>query len=50
MNENDIELIRKALELYEFTIKQRQKDKWDEDVTQFYEMKNHVSQFIGFDL
>ena len=51
MEEKDIELLKKALELYRFTIEQRRTDRYDnEEDNEFYEMKSRLSEIIGVDV
>ena len=48
MNEKDMDILLKALDLYEFTIKQRQTDKWDEEMQQFCEMRHHLGRMLDY--
>lgn len=51
MEEQDIALLKKALELYEFVIEQRQEDRYDnEEINAFFYMKQHLSDIIGIDV
>lgn len=51
MEEKDIELLKKAFELYEFTINQRRADNYDnEEANDFYYMKERLSELIGVDV
>ena len=47
MNENDIKILRNALDLYEFTIKQRQTNEWDQEMMKFNEMIHHLGQALN---
>lgn len=52
MTERQIELLKKALELYEFTINQRRQDsKSDvEEANEFFHMTEALSEILGFEL
>ena len=51
MEERDIELLRKALELYAFTIEQRREYRYDNgEDNEFYDMRTKLSEIIGVDV
>ena len=51
MDEKQIELLRKALELYAFTIEQRREDNGDVyEVNEFFYMREALSKIIGVDV
>ena len=51
MSEEQIELLKKALELYAFTIEQRREDNYDVyESNEFYEMRERLSELIGVDV
>ena len=51
MTEEQIELLKKALELYRFTIEQRRVDRYDnEEANAFYFMCEELSELIGADV
>lgn len=51
MSQEQIAVLKKALELYEFTIEQRRGGNWDVfELNDFYEMKQSLSELIGVDI
>ena len=51
MTEEQIELLKKALELYDFIIEQRREDRYDnEEANAFYWMREKLSELIGIDV
>ena len=51
MTEQDVDLLKKALELYSFTIEQRREDRYDVfEVNEFFTVKSKLSKIIGVDV
>lgn len=51
MNAEQIVLLKKALELYEFVLEQRRESRYDVlEINEFYEMKVRLSELIGEDI
>ena len=51
MDEEQIELLKKALELYSFTIQQRREDNYDVwEMNEFFYMRKKLSEIIGIDV
>ena len=51
MTEEEIKLLKKALELYKFVIEQRRTDSYDnEEMNEFYYMQESLSKAIGQDI
>ena len=51
MTDEQIELLKKVLELYSFTIEQRRTSRYDnEESNEFYYMKEALSEQIGVDI
>ena len=51
MNEEQIELLKKALKLYAFTIQQRREDNYDVwKMNDFFYMRQKLSEIIGIDV
>ena len=51
MDEEQIKLLKRALELYEFTIQQRRTDNYDVwEMNDFFYMRQKLSEIIGVDV
>lgn len=51
MNEDEITLLKKALDLQEFVIEQNKENNYDVyDTNAFFEMRTHLSELIGVDV
>ena len=51
MNEDQIKLLKRALDIYTFFIEQNMGDKFDvDDSNDFFRMKEKLSEIIGVDI
>ncbi len=51
MEEEQIMLLKRALELYDFTIQQRRIDNYDVwETNEFFDMRKKLSEIIGIDI